>query len=122
MGKKRVRLIVAYDGTNYHGWQVQKNGITIESELNRCLSELFRESIEVIGASRTDAGVHALGNVAVFDTEARMPAEKISYALNQRLPEDIRVQRRWMRTGIPDIVTVVKPTGIEFTAENLPCL
>lgn len=93
MSKKRVRLIVAYDGTNYHGWQVQKNGITIESELNRCLSELFREPIEVIGASRTDAGVHAMGNVAVFDTEARMPAEKISYALNQRLPEDIRVQR-----------------------------
>lgn len=90
---KRVRLIVAYDGTNYHGWQVQKNGITIESELNRCLSELLQEPIEVIGASRTDAGVHALGNVAVFDTESRMPAEKISYALNQRLPEDIRIQK-----------------------------
>ncbi len=93
MRKKRVRLIVAYDGTNYHGWQVQKNGITIESELNRCLTELLQEPIEVIGASRTDAGVHALGNVAVFDTQARMPAEKISYALNQRLPEDIRIQR-----------------------------
>ncbi len=90
---KRVRLIVAYDGTNYHGWQVQKNGITIESELNRCLSELLQETIEVIGASRTDAGVHALGNVAVFDTQSRMPAEKISYALNQRLPEDIRIQK-----------------------------
>lgn len=90
---KRVRLVVAYDGTNYHGWQVQKNGITIESELNRCLSELLQEPIEVIGASRTDAGVHALGNVAVFDTESRMPAEKISYALNQRLPEDIRIQK-----------------------------
>jgi len=93
MAQKRVRLIVAYDGTNYHGWQVQNNGITIESELNRCLSELLSEPIEVIGASRTDAGVHALGNVAVFDTNARMPAEKISYALNQRLPEDIRIQR-----------------------------
>lgn len=91
--KKRVRLIVAYDGTNYHGWQLQNNGITIESELNRCLSELLREPIAVIGASRTDAGVHALGNVAVFDTVNRMPAEKISYALNARLPEDIRVQR-----------------------------
>lgn len=90
---KRVRLTVAYDGTNYHGWQVQNNGITIESELNRCLSALFGERIQVIGASRTDAGVHALGNVAVFDTESRMPAEKMSYALNQRLPEDIRIQR-----------------------------
>lgn len=90
---KRVKLTVAYDGTEYHGWQIQNNGITIESELNRCLSELFGEQIQVIGASRTDAGVHALGNVAVFDTECRMPAEKISYALNQRLPEDIRIQR-----------------------------
>lgn len=90
---KRVKLTVAYDGTEYHGWQMQNNGITIESELNRCLSELLGEQIQVIGASRTDAGVHALGNVAVFDTECRMPAEKISYALNQRLPEDIRIQR-----------------------------
>ena len=91
--KKRVRLTVAYDGTNYHGWQIQKNGITIESELNRCLTDLLQEPIEVIGASRTDSGVHALGNIAVFDTVNRMPAEKISYALNQRLPEDIRIQK-----------------------------
>ena len=90
--KKRVRLTVAYDGTNYHGWQIQNNGITIESELNRCLTDLLREPVEVIGASRTDSGVHALGNIAVFDTTSRMPAEKISYALNQRLPEDIRIQ------------------------------
>ena len=89
----RVRLTVAYDGTGYHGWQIQDNGITIESELNRCLSQLLGEPIQVIGASRTDAGVHALGNIAVFDTESRIPAEKISYALNQRLPEDIRVQK-----------------------------
>ncbi|MDE5748422.1 MAG: tRNA pseudouridine(38-40) synthase TruA [Acetatifactor sp.] len=93
MEKKRVRLTVAYDGTAYHGWQIQDNGITIESELNRCLTQLLGEPIQVIGASRTDAGVHALGNIAVFDTAARMPAEKISYALNQRLPEDIRIQR-----------------------------
>lgn len=89
---KRVKLIVAYDGTNYSGWQVQPNAVTIESVLNRHLSELLGEPVRVIGASRTDAGVHALGNVAVFDTEARMPAEKISYALNTRLPQDIRVQ------------------------------
>ena len=89
---KRVRLTVAYDGTNYHGWQIQNNGITIESELNRCLTDLLQEPVEVIGASRTDSGVHALGNIAVFDTTSRMPAEKISYALNQRLPEDIRIQ------------------------------
>ncbi len=92
MEKKRVCITVAYDGTNYHGWQIQDNGITIEAELNRCLTELLGEEIRVIGASRTDSGVHALGNVAVFDTVNRMPARKISYALNQRLPEDIRIQ------------------------------
>ena len=86
-------LIVAYDGTEYHGWQVQPNARTIEGELNRCLSELLQEDIQVIGASRTDAGVHAKGNIAVFDTDARMPAEKISYALNQRLPKDIVIQK-----------------------------
>lgn len=90
---KRVKLTVAYDGTAYNGWQVQPNGKTIEGELNRALSFLFGETIEVIGASRTDAGVHALGNIAVFDTGARMPADKIAYALNQRLPEDIRVRK-----------------------------
>lgn len=89
---KRVKLVVAYDGTNYQGWQVQKNGETIESALNRALCDLTGEEIHVSGASRTDAGVHAMGNVAVFDTSARMPGEKFVYALNQRLPEDIRVQ------------------------------
>ena len=88
----RVKLIVAYDGTNYCGWQIQDNGVTIEEILNKELSNLLKEDIHVIGASRTDSGVHALGNVAVFDTETRIPAEKISFALNQRLPDDIRIQ------------------------------
>lgn len=90
---KRVRLIISYDGTNYCGWQVQINGITVEEIINRELSSLLGEEIAVIGASRTDSGVHAIGNVAVFDTETRIPAEKISFALNQRLPDDIRIQK-----------------------------
>lgn len=90
---KRVKLTVAYDGTNYCGWQVQPNGITVQEVLNQCLSEFTGENIETIGASRTDAGVHALGNVAVFDTEMRMLGDKFSFALNQRLPEDIRIQK-----------------------------
>lgn len=89
---KRVKLVVAYDGTAYHGWQLQPGVPTIEGELNRSLRELLREEIQVIGGSRTDCGVHALCNVAVFDTNTRIPAEKISYALNQKLPEDIRIQ------------------------------
>lgn len=90
---KRVMLVVSYDGTNYHGWQVQPSAVTIEGILNKTISELTKEAIQVIGASRTDAGVHALGNVAVFDTESRIPGEKFSYALNQRLPEDIVIQK-----------------------------
>ena len=89
---RRILLQVAYDGTNYHGWQLQPNAATIEGELNRALCALTGEEIVVTGASRTDAGVHALGNVAVFDTTSRIPAEKFSYALNQRLPEDIVIQ------------------------------
>ena len=90
--KKRIKLVVAYDGTNYCGWQVQPNGETIEGVLNRELSSLLGGDIKVTGASRTDSGVHSLGNVAVFDTDTRIPPEKISYALNIRLPEDIVVQ------------------------------
>ena len=89
---KRIGLVVAYDGTNYSGWQIQPNGVTIQGVLNDTLTELLGEKIEIMGASRTDAGVHALGNVAVFDTNTRIPGEKISYALNQRLPDDIVVQ------------------------------
>ena len=89
---KRVKLIVAYDGTGYCGWQVQPNEITVEGVLNKHISELTGEDIKVIGASRTDSGVHALGNVAVFDTESRIPGEKMAKALNARLPEDIIIQ------------------------------
>lgn len=92
MEKKRFLLRVAYDGTAYCGWQLQPQVKTVEGELNRCLSALTGEEIQVIGASRTDAGVHAYGNVAVFDSATSIPAEKLPYALNQRLPEDIRIQ------------------------------
>lgn len=90
---RRVRLVVAYDGTNYCGWQIQPNGITIEEVLNREISRLTREEIRIIGASRTDSGVHALGNVAVFDTASSIPPERMAYALNQRLPGDIVIVR-----------------------------
>ena len=90
---RRILLRVAYDGTNYHG-----SAAPAECGNNRGRVQTVRlwaltgEEIVVTGASRTDAGVHALGNVAVFDTTSRIPAEKFSYALNQRLPEDIVIQ------------------------------
>lgn len=88
---RRILLRVAYDGTNYHGWQFQPGIITIESVLNEALSNMLKEDIKVIGASRTDTGVHSLGTIAVFDTESKIPGEKFTYALNQKIPEDIRV-------------------------------
>ncbi len=90
--RRKILLRVAYDGTAYSGWQLQPNGVTIEEKLNQALLGLFHEEIQVVGASRTDSGVHSRGSVAVFTTSARMPADKMAIALNQRLPEDIRVQ------------------------------
>ena len=89
---RRIKLTVAYDGTNYCGWQVQPNGITVQEVLNRALSDLLGTEIRTTGASRTDSGVHARGTVAVFETDARMPAERFAFALNTYLPEDIRIQ------------------------------
>lgn len=89
---RRIMLTVAYDGTDFHGWQLQPGVRTVEGELNRCLSELLGARVQVIGASRTDAGVHACGNLAVFDTESNIPGEKFAYALNCRLPTDVKVQ------------------------------
>ena len=90
---RRIKLTVAYDGTDYCGWQIQPNGITVEEVLNKALSDLTKETVKVIGASRTDAGVHARGNVAVFDTKSPIPPERIAYAVNALLPDDIVVMR-----------------------------
>ncbi len=88
---KRILLKVAYDGTAYHGYQSQDNGNTIEAELSRAINDITGCTPELIGGSRTDAGVHALSNIVVFDTGSPIDGSKFSYALNSRLPEDIRV-------------------------------
>ena len=90
---RRIRLRVAYDGTNYSGWQIQPVAVTIEKVLDEAIYELTGENIHVIGASRTDAGVHAMGNVAVFDTNSTIPADRFSYALNRYLPDDVIIQK-----------------------------
>ncbi len=89
---RRIFLEIAYDGTNYSGWQVQNNAVSIQETIDKALSEWLGEEIHTIGASRTDAGVHARGNVAVFDTESLIPADKFAFGLNARLPEDISIQ------------------------------
>lgn len=88
---RRIRIRIAYDGTNYCGFQLQPEVPTIEGELNKALSLLTREDIHIIGASRTDSGVHALGNVAVFDTNSSIPAERFPLAAVPYLPADIRI-------------------------------
>ena len=88
---RRIMLRVAYDGTDFCGWQIQNEKRTVEGELNTAINKLTGEDILVIGASRTDSGVHAKGNVAVFDTESAIPADKFMYALNTLLHEDVSV-------------------------------
>ena len=90
---RRIHLIVEYDGTAYAGWQRQANAMTVQEKLERAILKLTGEQLCVSGASRTDAGVHALGQSAHFDTESRIPADKFSFALNTMLPPDIRVTR-----------------------------
>ena len=87
----RIKLTVAYDGTAYVGYQSQANGTAIQDVLEKALCELFGTPIRTMSASRTDTGVHAAGNVAVFDVDTRIAPGKIAYALNARLPEDIRI-------------------------------
>ncbi len=89
---RRIKLTIAYDGTAYHGWQQQNGRASIEGSLNAALAQLLpQEKPLIMGASRTDAGVHALGNVGAFDTASRIPAANFPQALNHYLPEDIRV-------------------------------
>ena len=89
--EKRIRLKISYDGTAYHGWQIQDGMVTVEGVLTEAVSEAVGKPVEVIGASRTDAGVHALGNIAVFDADTPIPADKMCMVLNKLLPDDISV-------------------------------
>ena len=91
-GLRRFKLIVEYDGTDYCGWQRQINGPSVQQVLEETLSRLTGETIAVTGSSRTDAGVHAMGLCAHFDSATRIPPEKIAFALNTMLPPDIRVR------------------------------
>lgn len=86
---RNIKLILEYDGNNYCGWQRQKNGISIEETLENAIRDFLKEDIKVLGASRTDSGVHALGQVACFTTNSIIPNYKIPGAINIRLPKDI---------------------------------
>ena len=93
MSVRTIKLVIEYDGTNYLGWQIQPNGQTIQGVIQDRLKRLTGESSQLIGSGRTDAGVHALGQVAHFKTESRMDANTFQRALNSLLPEDIVIRR-----------------------------
>ena len=91
----RYFIHLSYDGTRYHGWQIQPNGISVEGEIERCLSTLLRTPIDIVGAGRTDAGVHARHMVAHFDYEEKNEefCSQLTYKLNRMLPPDIAIHR-----------------------------
>lgn len=88
---RRIRIVVSYDGTNYHGWQVQPGLATIQGTLQTVLAEIEGAPVHVGGSGRTDAGVHALAQTAAFDLANPIPCENLRKAINRLLPRDIRV-------------------------------
>lgn len=89
----RYFITLSYDGTNYHGWQIQPNADSIQARLNDALTKLLPVPTECVGAGRTDTGVHASMMVAHFDTDAPIDPEQMAFRLNRILPQDIAVQR-----------------------------
>ena len=88
---KTIKLTISYDGTNYVGWQSQKNGVSVQDLIEEALEKVVKRKIRITGSGRTDAGVHALGQVANFKTDSSVPPERFALALNTYLPHDIRV-------------------------------
>ncbi|MCR4318263.1 MAG: tRNA pseudouridine(38-40) synthase TruA [Planctomycetes bacterium] len=90
---RNLLITIEYDGTNYFGWQRQADRPTVQGEIERAVSEIFGGDMAVTGASRTDRGVHAYGQIANFKTNAAIPADRVHLALNTKLPADIRVRK-----------------------------
>lgn len=89
---QNYKITIAYDGTDFHGWQFQKNAISISDYLEKRFYKVFNQKIKLLGASRTDAGVHALGQVARFQTDLNIPAEKLLQSWNGKLPKSILIR------------------------------
>ena len=89
---RNIRLIIEYDGTNYHGWQIQNNAVTVQGTIETAINKLTGETVKLTGASRTDVGVHAFFQVANFNTCSTIPPDKFCYALNRLLPNDIIIK------------------------------
>lgn len=88
---RNIQILLEYDGSHYHGWQIQKNAISIQEVVERAIGAITNERVNLIGSSRTDSGVHARGQSANFLTQSRIPIDRFPYAINSKLPPDIRV-------------------------------
>jgi tRNA pseudouridine38-40 synthase len=115
-----VKLVLAYDGTRYVGWQVQPNGPSIQAELERALATLHKEPIRITGAGRTDAGVHALGQVASFSTDRPLPISAYVKGMNALLPEDVAVREAEVREAPFDARRDARGKRYRYRIENAP--
>ncbi len=88
---RNIKLTISYDGTNYHGWQTQLNVPTIQETIENAIEVVTKQKVDLTGSGRTDRGVHALGQVANFISDNKIPEDKIKIALNANLPKDIRI-------------------------------
>ena len=115
-----MKIVVAYDGTRYVGWQVQPNGPSIQAELEAALATLHKEAVRITGAGRTDAGVHALGQVASFAVERPLPVTAYVKGMNALLPEDVAVTSAEVREGPFDARRDARGKRYRYRIENLP--
>jgi tRNA pseudouridine38-40 synthase len=115
-----VKLVLAYDGSRYAGWQIQKNGPSIQAAVERALSTLHKEPVHVTGAGRTDAGVHALGQVASFAIERALPVAAYVKGMNDLLPEDIAVREAEVREGPFDARRDARGKRYRYRIDNAP--
>lgn len=111
----RIVLTVSYDGTNFCGWQVQPNGDSIQQRLQDAVKCVTGETVKITGSGRTDAGVHAVGQVAHFDTQSQISPERFAKALNAHLPQDIRVTASQMTADDFNACTSAKKKTYEYS-------
>lgn len=116
----RILLILEYDGTNYAGWQIQKNAVTVQEAVETAIFEALGQRCRVTGAGRTDAGVHARGQCAQFDIQSHIPPEKFSYVLNLVLPPDIRVRESRAVSGDFHVRKGARMKHYRYTIYNAP--
>ena len=122
-GARRYKLLIAYDGSGFHGWQKQEPPDapalrTVQGVMHDALVRLFKQPINLVGASRTDSGVHAHGQVAHFDAESRVPVERMAMAINSRLPDDIEVLEATQADPAFDAIRCAVTKQYTYTIHN----